>query len=200
MKHKNMLLVSLLMASLVLLGGCQSRTLTTQDPELTVGESVVEPDPEPVQPVEQEPQIPDDAPGFYTTRQEMNGWEVFSLSTAQDLIDLSDWVQGGEDTSQRIFVLEDNIDLGGVDLVPTVRGKIPSGAPSRPGVQHYRLERTVPDYGAPAGLFGHRATRRSTACRSAAPSPPAIGRADWWAMRKAPPSKTAPSPAASTGC
>ena len=32
MKHKNMLLVSLLMASLVLLGGCQSRTLTTQDP------------------------------------------------------------------------------------------------------------------------------------------------------------------------
>ena len=98
MKQRKMLLVSLLMASLVLLGGCQSRTLTTQDPEPTVGESVVEPDPEPVQPVEQEPQIPDNAPGFYTTRQEMNGWEVFSLSTAQDLIDLSDWVQGGEDT------------------------------------------------------------------------------------------------------
>ena len=117
MKHKNMLLVSLLMASLVLLGGCQSRTLEPQDPEPTVGESVVEPDPEPVQPVEQEPQIPDDAPGFYTTRQEMNGWEVFSLSTAQDLIDLSDWVQGGEDTAERIFVLEDNIDLGGVELV-----------------------------------------------------------------------------------
>ena len=65
MKHKNMLLVSLLMASLVLLGGCQSRTLEPQDPEPTVGESVVEPDPEPVQPVEQEPQIPDNAPGFY---------------------------------------------------------------------------------------------------------------------------------------
>ena len=81
MKHKNMLLISLLMASLVLLGGCQSRTLTTQDPEPVVGESVVEPDPEPVQPVEQEPELPDNAPGFYTTRQEMNGWEVFSLST-----------------------------------------------------------------------------------------------------------------------
>ena len=152
MKHKNMLLVSLLMASLVLLGGCQSRTLTTQDPEPTVGESVVEP----VQPVEQEPQIPDNAPGFYTTRQEMNGWEVFSLSTAQDLIDLSDWVQGGEDTSQRIFVLEDNIDLGGVDFVPIGTRENPfRGAFLGRGYSVTGLSVTVPDYGAPAGLFGH---------------------------------------------
>ena len=125
MKHKNMLLVSLLMASLVLLGGCQSRTLTTQDPEPTVGESVVEPDPEPV---EQEPQIPDDAPGFYTTRQEMNGWEVFSLSTAQDLIDLSDWVQGGEDTTSASLCWRITSTLAASILCPSARGKIPSGA------------------------------------------------------------------------
>lgn len=156
MKHKNMLLVSLLMASLVLLGGCQSRTLTTQDPEPVVGESVVEPDPEPVQPVEQEPQIPDNAPGFYTTRQEMNGWEVFSLSTAQDLIDLSDWVQGGEDTAGRIFVLEDNIDLGGVDFVPIGTRENPfRGAFLGRGYSVTGLSVTVPDYGASAGLFGH---------------------------------------------
>ena len=125
-----------------MLGGCQSRTLTTQDPEPVVGESVVEPDPEPV---EQEPQIPDDAPGFYTTRQEMNGWEVFSLSTAQDLIDLSDWVQGGEDTAGRIFVLEDNIDLGGVDFVPIGTRENPfRGAFPRPGVQRHGLERHRP--------------------------------------------------------
>ena len=149
MKHKNMLLVSLLMTSLVLLGGCQSRTLTTQDPEPTVGESVVEP----VQPVEQEPQIPDDAPGFYTTRQEMNGWEVFSLSTAQDLIDLSDWVQGGEDASQRIFVLEDNIDLGGVDFVPIGTRENPfRGAFLGRGYSITGLCVTVPDYGASAGF------------------------------------------------
>ena len=117
-----------------------------------MGESVVEP----VQPVEQEPQIPDDAPGFYTTRQEMNGWEVFSLSTAQDLIDLSDWVQGGEDTAGRIFVLEDSIDLGGVDFVPIGTRENPfRGAFLGRGYSVTGLSVTVPDYGASAGLFGH---------------------------------------------
>ena len=201
MKHKNMLLVSLLMASLVLLGGCQSRTLTTQDPEPVVGESVVEPDPEPVQPVEQEPELPDNAPGFYTTRQEMNGWEVFSLSTAQDLIDLSDWVQGGEDTSQRIFVLEDNIDLGGVDFVPIGTRENPfRGAFLGRGYSVTGLSVTVPDYGASAGLFGHLSYATVDSLQVSGTVTACHWRADWWAMRKAPPSKTAPSPAASTGC
>lgn len=153
MKKTRISLMALLAAAM-LLTGCQSRTLAPKDPEPVVGDSVVEP--EPVQPVEQEPPIPDNAPGFYTTRQEMNGWEVFTLSTAQDLIDLSDWVQGGEDTSQRIFVLQNDIDLGGVDFVPIGTRENPfRGTFLGQGYSITGLSVTVPDYGAAAGLFGH---------------------------------------------
>ena len=105
-KIQTVILLCLLLASLC---ACESRQLNQQDPQPVVGESVESVQPE--EPEETQPSIPENAPAFYQTMQEVQGKQVFELSTAQDLFDLSDWVAQGNETENMVFVLQNDIDL-----------------------------------------------------------------------------------------
>lgn len=93
-----------------------------------VGESVESVQPE--EPEETQPSIPENAPAFYQTMQEVQGKQVFELSTAQDLFDLSDWVAQGNETENMVFVLQNDIDLENELSPPSEQSIIPSGEPS----------------------------------------------------------------------
>lgn len=105
-KIQTVILLCLLLASLC---ACESRQLNQQDPQPVVGKSVESVQPE--EPEEMQPSIPENAPAFYQTMQEVQGKQVFELSTAQDLFDLSDWVAQGNETENMVFVLQNDIDL-----------------------------------------------------------------------------------------
>lgn len=105
-KIQTVILLCFLLASLC---ACESRQLNQQDPQPVVGESVESVQPE--EPEETQPSIPENAPAFYQTIQRVDEQRVFSLSTAQDLHDLSAWVAQGEETADCIFVLQNDIDL-----------------------------------------------------------------------------------------
>lgn len=102
-KIQTVILLCLLLASLY---ACESRQLNQQDPQPVVGESVESVQPE--EPEETQPSIPENAPAFYQTMQEVQGKQVFELSTAQDLFDLSDWVAQGNETENMVFVLQND--------------------------------------------------------------------------------------------
>ena len=112
-KIQTVILLCLLLASLC---ACESRQLNQQDPQPVVGESVESVQPE--EPEETQPSIPENAPAFYQTMQEVQGKQVFELSTAQDLFDLSDWVAQGNETENMVFVLQNDIDLENEPFTP----------------------------------------------------------------------------------
>lgn len=112
-KIQTVILLCLLLASLC---ACESRQLNQQDPQPVVGESVESVQPE--EPEETQPSIPENAPAFYQTVQEVQGKQVFELSTAQDLFDLSDWVAQGNETENMVFVLQNYIDLENEPFTP----------------------------------------------------------------------------------
>ena len=143
------------LAVTLLLTACESRTLAPAPEEPVIGESVVEETPQfPEEP--QEPTIPEGAPGFYETRQEMNGWEVFSLSTAQDLVELSSWLQEGQNSAHCIFQLQADIDLSGIEFIPIGTKENPfQGTFLGQGYSVSGLSVTSPNYGEAAGLFGY---------------------------------------------
>ena len=76
-KIQTVILLCLLLASLC---ACESRQLNQQDPQPVVGESVESVQPE--EPEKTQPSIPENAPAFYQTMQEVQGKQVFELSTA----------------------------------------------------------------------------------------------------------------------
>ena len=112
-KIQTVILLCLLLASLC---ACESRQLNQQDPQPVVGESVESVQPE--EPEKTQPSIPENAPAFYQTMQEVQGKQVFELSTAQDLFDLSDWVAQGNETENMVFVLQNDIDLENEPFTP----------------------------------------------------------------------------------
>ena len=66
-------------------------------------------------------QLPDEdkeKPPFYDTMEIKEGHFIFSLSTAQDLHDLSQWVSEGESTKNAVFVLKNDIDLQNEPFCP----------------------------------------------------------------------------------
>lgn len=57
-------------------------------------------------------------PPFYDTMQIVDGSLVYSLSTAQDLVDLAEYTNQGGSMTNTIFVLENDIDMSGIDFTP----------------------------------------------------------------------------------
>lgn len=87
--------------------------------------------------------------------QEVQGKQVFELSTAQDLFDLSDWVAQGNETENMVFVLQNDIDLENEPFTPI--GSI--GATSEElflgqGYTVSGLNVSEGRYGEAAGFFG----------------------------------------------
>ena len=149
-KIQTVILLCLLLASLC---ACESRQLNQQDPQPVVGESVESVQPE--EPEETQPFIPENAPAFYQTMQEVQGKQVFELSTAQDLFDLSDWVAQGNETENMVFVLQNDIDLENEPFTPigsigaTFRGTFLGQGYTVSG-----LNVSEGRYGEAAGFFG----------------------------------------------
>ena len=148
-KIQTVILLCLLLASLY---ACESRSLTQEDPQPVIGESIETPEPEPQ---EQEEVIPENAPAFYQTMQRVDEQRIFSLSTAQDLHDLSSWVAQGEETSDCIFVLQNDIDLENEPFTPIGTADHPfRGTFLGQGYTVSGLNVTQSEYNEPAGFFG----------------------------------------------
>lgn len=157
---KKIQVICLFLSALMMLSGCEvSQQKQPQDQlqEEAAQESQSQENPQNVMD-DILSQLPDEnkkKPPFYDTMEIKEGHFIFSLSTAQDLHDLSQWVSEGESTKNAVFVLKNDIDLQNEPFNPIGDKEHPFlGVFLGQGCQVINLNVQSKAKSAPAGFFG----------------------------------------------
>ncbi len=157
---KKIQVICLFLSAMMMLSGCESsqqKQVQNQPQQQAVQKSQTQEKPQDVMDdiLSQLPDEDKEKPPFYDTMEIKEGHFIFSLSTAQDLHDLSQWVSEGESTKNAVFVLKNDIDLQNEPFCPIGDEEHPFlGVFLGQGFQITNLNVQAKEKFDPAGLFG----------------------------------------------